>query len=287
MVKGGWERSKGGAAKLTAAMADVWLIEWRSDVRGHTYVNCSFVVAARAAVHQSLWIVLPGHRDPSHNQIKQPQSHMQDEQQLPRALPVLTYVSVINPCLLQQGPWLSARDLAFRDSVLMSDGLLVFVRCRFSLLTLVFFFQCSVAHKPHFPFEWLGLYTAAQYALCSIFSIMRQTMQPPSSIQQSCSVGSCSARSICVSLCAPDTNLRQTIFSGFCYLLVCSRFHQRPAVEWAVSFSLNLPSVEGQAPNTSDDFDAIQGRLVFFKLLICSVDKTNQRLIHKFFITNF
>ena len=49
--KQGGDKKKNG--KPTAAIADVRLIEWHAGARGHTYANCSFVVAARAAVHES------------------------------------------------------------------------------------------------------------------------------------------------------------------------------------------------------------------------------------------
>lgn len=75
----------------TTAIAEVWLIERRSHAQGHAYVNCSFVAAAGAAVHHSLRVVLSDHRDTSSSQIKQPQSHMQEDQQLPRAPPVPKY----------------------------------------------------------------------------------------------------------------------------------------------------------------------------------------------------
>lgn len=52
--------------KPAATIADVWLIEWHSDARGHTNANCSFVVAARSVVHQSPSMVSPDHRDTHH-----------------------------------------------------------------------------------------------------------------------------------------------------------------------------------------------------------------------------
>lgn len=97
-------------------------------------------------------------------------------------------------------------------------------------------------------------------------------------------VSRCARSHLCVIVCNWDKSKPRNL--DFCHLLVCSHFHQRPAVEWAISFSLNLPSVKGQAPNMSDDCASIQGSLVFFKLLSCNVANINQGLIHKFFFTN-
>lgn len=126
-AKGGMARGESGreATKLTAAVVDVWLMEWCSDARGHTYANCSFVVAARAAVHQSPWTVSSDHWDTSYNQIKHsPRNHMQDDRQLPRAPPASTYSICFSSPPAITGPRLSVRDLGFRgsDSCQMSSG---------------------------------------------------------------------------------------------------------------------------------------------------------------------
>lgn len=88
----------------------------------------------------------PDHRDTSHNQIKQPVSHMQDDQQLPRAPPALTYSICFSSLSAITGPCLSVRDLGFRGSDMCQMSFGVCAAQIFPLDILLAFFQCFVAH---------------------------------------------------------------------------------------------------------------------------------------------
>lgn len=61
-------------------------------------------------------MVSPDHRNTSHNQIKQPQSHMQDDQQLPCAPQALTDCMCFSSPAAITGSCRSVRDLGFRGS---------------------------------------------------------------------------------------------------------------------------------------------------------------------------
>lgn len=98
--------------------------------QGHTYGNCSFVVAARVAVRQSLSIVLPGHWDtvrlngPKVTCRKSNSCHVHPQCWLTE--------SGFLPRLLQQGPCLLVTDLAFRDSVVGQTSFWCFCGAFFS-----------------------------------------------------------------------------------------------------------------------------------------------------------
>lgn len=141
---------------------------------------------------------------------------MQDDQQLPRAPAALTYSVCFSSLSALTGSCLSVTDLGFRvsDMCQMSFGvcavqifpldILLCVCVCFFLFILFFFFlfcfECFVAHKPHFPSEWLGVYIAAQYTQCSIFSIVLHALQPPFSPQHSSSIASCCTHTLRLSV---------------------------------------------------------------------------------------
>lgn len=82
-------------------------------------------------------------------------------------------------------------------------------------VVVVFCFRRFVAHKPHFPFERLDLYTAAPYAWCSIFAIVQL------SFSAQCSSSSSSAASFCtlctsLSDCVQLRLILKPSLLGFC-----------------------------------------------------------------------
>lgn len=185
-------------------------------------------------------MVSPDHRNTSHNQIKQPQSHMQDDQQLPCAPQALTDCMCFSSPAAITGSCRSVRDLGFRGSNVcqMSFGVCAAQISPLDILVGCCFFvcMCFVAHKPHFPFERLGLQRSMYLLPLSRYSsFVLHTLHPSVS-------------------CATDTN---TQAKAFRFLLVISllTFSAKTCSSVSVlSFGLNSPSVRDQAFETTDDF---------------------------------
>lgn len=205
----------------------------------------------------------PGHT--SHNQIKQPPSHMQDNEQLPRAAPALTYCIFFfffSICVCCNRPLSVCKRSGFKGLRYVSDELLCLcsadVPLTFWLVVVVFCFYCFVAHKPHFPFERLDLYTAALYAWCSIFTIIQLSLGCTIQ-QQGCFI--LHTLHLPVWLCATETNTRAKPFRFLFLSSVSPHFQQWPAVQWACSHSVWTLPVSGCRPlkqrmnsSTSDIF---------------------------------
>ena len=100
---------------------------------------------------------------------------MQDDQQLPRAAPALTYCICFSSLSAVTGPCLSVRDLGFRGSDMCQMSF--WCLCGADFLSwhfvVVVFSQCFVAHKPHFPFDWLCIQQHSMHDALSSASCIR------------------------------------------------------------------------------------------------------------------
>lgn len=157
--KGKWER------RMQAAPADTWLIEWRLVARGHTYVNCSFVVHClpelvhcAAGTHRTIRLNGP--------KVACSRHHVRQRRWVT--------ASVFHPCLPQQDCWeeiwLWGAQMTFWG--LRSADFWHYVE--FRVVGVFFVFKCFVAHKPHFPFECLCGLQSIHNAQSSALRIRRR-----------------------------------------------------------------------------------------------------------------
>lgn len=199
----------------------------------------------------------PDHRDTSHNQIKQPRSHMQDDQQLPRAPPALTYSICFSSRPVTPDTRLSVcKRSGFQGLTYVSDEL-----CAALIFSLLTFCWSALLHTNHI-FHPSGSVCIQRHSMHDLQHHASDYTTTFLSAQCSRVVGSCSARLIYLCHCVHLRRILKLNHLGF--LLVIGLFiFKSCSLASVFPFSLNSPGVEGQAPETSDDFVAIKDGLIF------------------------
>lgn len=189
---------------------------------------------------------------------------MQDDQQLPRAPTAFTYCICFSSLSVVTGLCLSVRDLGFRDSDMCQMSFCVcavqIFPWHFGWLVVFFFFFPLCCTQTTFSI-WVAQSIYSSTVCMMLYLQHHQTTFQCTIIQQHCFI--LRTLYLSMSLCATETN---TQAKAFRFLLIISLFTFSAKTCSSVSmlsFSLNSSSVGGQALETTEDFVAIQGCLIF------------------------